>query len=77
MTQLLLVMHVKSYLSIRIDDENKIKHGLGNRLNGSKCQNKIGGAYIYIMWALQYINDNLLKRHIHVVCYALYVKWYP
>ena len=30
--------------------------------------------YYYIMWALQYIHDNLSKWH--GVCWALHTKWY-
>ena len=30
---------------------------------------------MYIMWALQYIHDNLSKWYI--VCWALHAKWYP
>ena len=42
----------------------QVKLGLGNRLNGGQGQNKIDGAhiYIYIMWTLQYIHDNLGSR---------------
>ena len=29
---------------------------------------------MYIMWALQYIHDNLSKWHID--CWILYTKWY-
>ena len=65
-------MHAKSYLPMRIDE---VKHGLGNMLNGGHGQIKIGGAHIYIMWAMQYIDDNLLKRH--RACWALHAKWYP
>ena len=31
--------------------------------------------YMYIMWALQYIHDNLSKWHID--CWVLPTKWYP
>ena len=30
---------------------------------------------MYIMWALQYIHDNLSKWHID--CWVLHTKWYP
>ena len=30
---------------------------------------------MYIMWALQYIHDNMSKWHID--CWALHTKWYP
>ena len=30
---------------------------------------------MYIMWALQYIHDNLPKWHIY--CWVLHTKWYP
>ena len=31
--------------------------------------------YMYIMWALQYIRDDMSKWHID--CWALHTKWYP
>ena len=31
--------------------------------------------HIYIMWALQYMHDNLLKGH--NFCWALHTNWYP
>ena len=38
--------HAKWYPSVRIDEENEVKHDLGNRFYGGQGQNKIGGAHI-------------------------------
>ena len=34
-----------------------------------------GGQVMYIMWALQYIHDNLSKWHKD--CWVMHTKWYP
>ena len=31
--------------------------------------------HIYVMWALQCMHDDFLKRH--SFCWALHAKWYP
>ena len=44
----------------------KVIHGLGNRLNGGQCQNKIGGEHLYHVGIAM-----------HGFCWALHAKWYP
>ena len=52
----------------------KVKHDLGSRLYVGQCQNKIEGAHLRFVGALQWMHDNLLKRH--SFCWALHAKWY-
>ena len=48
------VMHTKSYLSMRTTKKIQVKHGLWNRINAGKGQNKIGGAHLHHVGCAMY-----------------------